>query len=143
MNWVSKETIYKEADVISLHLPLTHLTRDMIQKEHLYIIKPDAVLINTSRGGIINETDLYKVMQNGHLSGAAIDVFEKEPYDGPLKGVDRCLLTAHMGSMSIDCRMRMEMESTEEVVRFLSGKNLEKEVPKEENDAQRHFGFNP
>ena len=103
-------------------------------------MKFDAIIINTSRGGIINEHDLYEVMQSGHLSGAAIDVFEKEPYDGPLKEIDRCLLTAHMGSMSLDCRTRMEIESTEEVVRFLTSEALESEVPQEEYEVQRQ-GF--
>ena len=99
-------------------------------------MKADATLINISRGGIINETDLHEVMQTGHLSGAAIDVFEKEPYEGPLKEIERCLLTAHMGSMSVDCRTRMEIESTEEVIRFLMGKDLESEVSQEEYDVQ-------
>ena len=99
-------------------------------------MKPDAIIVNTSRGGIINEIDLYEVMQAGHLSGAAMDVFEREPYDGPLNKIERCLLTAHMGSMSVDCRTRMEIESTEEVIRFLMGKDLESEVSQEEYDVQ-------
>ena len=136
LEWASKEKIYKETDIISLHIPLTHLTKNMIRKEHLITMRKDAMIINTSRGGIINEHDLYEVMLSGHLSGAAIDVFEKEPYDGPLKEIERCLLTAHMGSMSVDCRARMEIESTEELIRFLSGKALEREVPKEEYDLQ-------
>ena len=108
----------------------------MTRKEHLLSMKSDAVIINTSRGGIINEHDLYEVMLSGHLSGAAIDVFENEPYDGPLKEIERCLLTAHMGSMSVDCRTRMEIESTEEAIRFLKSKALEREVPQEEYDVQ-------
>ena len=99
-------------------------------------MKSDAIIINTSRGGIVNERGLFEVMQTGHLSGAAIDVFEKEPYDGPLKEIERCLLTAHMGSMSDDCRSRMEIESTEEAIRFFNGKELESEVPQEEYDLQ-------
>mgnify|MGYP000032320015 CR=1 FL=1 len=71
-----------------------------------------------------------------HLGGAAIDVFEREPYEGPLREVERCLLTAHMGSMSVDCRTRMEIESTEEAIRFLTGKALESEAPQEEYDVQ-------
>ena len=137
IEWVTKETIYREADVISLHLPLTIHTKDMIRREHLEQMKPDAVIINTSRGGIINEQDLYKVMNSGHLSGAAIDVFENEPYSGPLSEIERCILTAHMGSMSLDCRVRMEREATEEVVRFLTGKPLESVVPEEEYAVQR------
>ncbi len=108
----------------------------MILKKELQEMKRDAILINTSRGGIINELDLYHVMKTGHLSGAAIDVFEQEPYKGPLSDLDRCLLTAHMGSMSIDCRAKMELEATEEVVRFFSGKTLEGEVPEAEYDEQ-------
>ncbi len=136
LEWVSKENIYKEADIISLHIPLTHLTKGLINKEHLLSMKSDAILINTSRGGIICEKDLYEVMQSGHLSGTAIDVFENEPYDGPLRGIERCLLTAHMGSMSVDCRSRMEIEATAEAVRFVMGNSLEGEVPQDEYVVQ-------
>jgi len=139
MEWTSKEIIYEEADVICLHLPLTHLTKNLINKEQLLKMKADAILINTSRGGIINEDDLYEIMKSGQLSGAAIDVFKNEPYEGPLREIERCLLTAHMGSMSIDCRTRMEIEATEEAVRFLTGKSLEKEIPQEEYELQRLY----
>ena len=137
LEWEEKEYIYKHADIVSLHLPLTSKTKDMVRKRHLLSMKRDAIVINTSRGGIINEKDLYDVMQSDHLSGAAIDVFDEEPYDGPLKEIERCLLTAHMGSMSIDCRTRMEIEATEEVVRFLTGKKLEGKVPEDEYEVQR------
>lgn len=136
LEWVTKEQIYKEADIISLHVPLTQLTKNMIRREQLLSMKPDAMLINVARGGIINEHDLYDVMMAGHLSGAAIDVFEHEPYNGKLAEIERCLLTAHMGSMSVDCRTRMEIEATEEAVRFLMGKPLESEVPQIEYDVQ-------
>tara|TARA_B110000008_G_scaffold277810_1_gene319990 strand:- start:3498 stop:4478 length:981 start_codon:yes stop_codon:yes gene_type:complete len=137
LEWVDKNTIYKESDIISLHLPLTKLTKNMISEKQLKLMKSDASIINTSRGGIINELDLYNVMKSGHLSGAAIDVFEQEPYSGLLKELDRCLLTAHMGSMSIDCRTRMEVEATEEAVRFIKNQPLESEVPKSEYYVQR------
>ena len=137
VEWVTKEEIYERSDVISLHLPLTGETKNMIKKDHLLSMKTDAIIINTSRGGIINESDLYGVMQSGHLSGAAIDVFNNEPYNGDLKNIERCLLTAHMGSMSVDCRTRMEIEATEEAVRFLTGKTLKGLVPEEEYEVQR------
>ena len=85
---------------------------------------------------IINEIDLYNVMIAGHLGGAAIDVFENEPYKGQLFEIDRCLLTAHMGSMSEDCRSQMELEATEEAVRFFEGKLLKREVPQSEYEMQ-------
>lgn len=137
LEWVSKEEIYREADLISIHVPLTMHTKNMVRKEHLMSMKPDALIINTSRGGIINERDLAEVLQSGHLGGAAIDVFEHEPYSGDLASIDRCLLTCHMGSMSVDCRTRMEIDATEEAVRFLTGKPLQGVVPNEEYDVQR------
>jgi D-3-phosphoglycerate dehydrogenase / 2-oxoglutarate reductase len=137
LEWVGKEDIYRHADVISVHVPLTIHTKNMISREQLLMMKADALLINCSRGGIVNERDLAEVMRAGHLGGAAIDVFEHEPYCGELTKIDRCLLTAHMGSMSEDCRTRMEIEATEEAVRFLSGQPLRSAVPVEEYDAQR------
>lgn len=137
LEWVDKEEIYRHADLISLHVPLTAQTKNMIRREHLLQMKPDAMIINTSRGGIVNEHDLAQLLFTGHLSGAAVDVFEQEPYTGALSQIERCLLTSHMGSMSVDCRTRMEIEATEEAVRFLTGKALQSLVPQEEYEAQR------
>lgn len=137
LEWVDKEEIYRSADVISLHVPLTMQTRNMIGREQLLQMKADALLINTSRGGIVNEQELAQVMKSGHLGGAAIDVFTHEPYAGELTSIERCLLTAHMGSMSVDCRSRMEIEATEEAVRFLTGQPLRSPVPADEYDVQR------
>ncbi|MDH5730485.1 MAG: lactate dehydrogenase, partial [Gammaproteobacteria bacterium] len=110
---------------------------NMITRAELERMKSNAIILNTSRGGIINEEDLYTVMSAGHLSGAAIDVFNNEPYDGNLKNIERCLLTAHMGSMSEDCRTRMEIEATEEAIRFASDKELMSIVPNEEYEVQQ------
>jgi len=136
LEWVGKDEIYRNADIISLHVPLTSQTKNMIRSEHLLQMKSNAIIINTARGGIINEKDLAEVLRAGHLSGAAIDVFEQEPYTGELAGIERCLLTSHMGSMSVDCRTRMEIEATEEAVRFLTGKPLQNGVPQSEYDIQ-------
>jgi D-3-phosphoglycerate dehydrogenase / 2-oxoglutarate reductase len=137
LEWVGKDEIYRVADVISIHVPLTAQTKNMIGREQLLRMKSDALLINTSRGGIINEDDLVEVLRGGHLGGVAIDVFENEPYGGRLSSIERCLLTPHLGSMSVDCRARMEIEATEEAVRFLSGKALQNPVPESEYDARR------
>ena len=136
LEWVDKETIYKQADVISLHLPMTRETRNMIRRSHLLTMKKGALLVNTARGGIINEADLADVLESGHLGGAAIDVFANEPYAGPLADLDRTLLTCHMGSMSVDCRSRMEIEATEEVVRHYRAEPLNNLVPGEEYEEQ-------
>lgn len=137
LEWVGKEDIYRQADLISLHVPLTLHTRNMIRREQLLMMKPDALLINCARGGIVNEADLAAVLREGHLGGAAMDVFEHEPYAGELCGINRCLLTAHMGSMSVDCRTRMEIEATEEAVRFLAGQEQQSPVPAAEYELQR------
>ena len=137
LEWVDKETIYREADVISLHVPLTGQTKNMIRSDQMLQMKKDAIVINTARGGIINEQDLAEVMKSGHLHGVAIDVFDQEPYSGELADIERCLLTSHMGSMSIDCRTRMEIEATEEAVRFLTGQPLRSLVPADAYKAQR------
>jgi len=140
LEWVDKTEIYRQADVISLHVPLTALTRNMIARPQLLQMKPDALLINTSRGGIVNEGDLADVLRSGHLGGAAVDVFEHEPYAGELAQIERCLLTSHMGSMSVDCRTRMEIEATEEALRFLQGEALRSPVPQDEYLVQRQMG---
>jgi len=136
IEWVGKEQIYKESDLISLHIPLTNHTKNIIDRNELLMMKKDAMIINTSRGGIINEEELFKILQEGHLGGAAIDVFNHEPYSGNLAKIERCLLTSHMGSMSIDCRSRMEIEATEEAIRFISGEELKGSVPIFEYDLQ-------
>ena len=137
LEWVDKDVIYREADMISLHVPLKFHTKNMICSEQIATMKSDTLLINTSRGGIINEADLAEALRNGRIGGAAIDVFDYEPYDGELATLDRCLLTSHMGSMSVDCRSRMEIEATEDAVRFLTGQTLRGLVPQEEYDVQR------
>jgi D-3-phosphoglycerate dehydrogenase len=134
---VDKDVIYQQADIITIHTPLTLQTKNMIKKEQLLSMKGDAIIINTARGGIVNEKDLYDIMQSGHLSGAAIDVFDFEPYTGKMREIERCILTAHMGSMSIDCRSKMEIEATEEAIRFLTNQPLKGLVPEEEYAVQR------
>jgi len=135
--WVEKEEIYAKADIVTIHTPLTCNTKNMITRQHLLSMRKDAIIINSARGGIVNENDLYDVMRSGHLSGAAIDVFQNEPYVGKLQEIERCLLTAHMGSMSIDCRTKMEIEATEEAIRFINNYDLQSKVPIEEYNVQR------
>lgn len=132
LRWVEKETIYKEADVITLHLPLTPATRNLIGRRELDLMKSDAVLINTSRGGMVNEHDLAQALKQGRLAGAALDVFAQEPYAGELVAVENCVLTCHMGSMTRDCRAQMELEATEEAIRFFKQQPLRHLVPEEE-----------
>ena len=109
----------------------------MISEKEINNMKSDVYLINTARGGIINEKDLANALKDQKISGAAIDVFEKEPYSGELTQYDTCILTSHMGSMSIDCRTKMEIEATNEAVHFLLEGLQEGGVPEEEYAVQR------
>ncbi len=134
IEWVSLDELLEKSDVVSLHLPLTNLTRNLINSANIKKMKKSAVIINTSRGGIVNENDLLNALKEGDLSGAAIDVFEEEPYSGPFNELDNVILTAHMGSMSVDCRTKMEIEATEEAIRFIKNESLKGEVPNSEYD---------
>ena len=132
-----KEEIYKMSDIVSLHIPLDIETKNMITIKEMRLMKKNSFLINTARGGIINERDLCIALQEKLIAGAAIDAFEDEPYSGELVKHDNCILTAHMGSMTADCRARMEIEATEEAIRFLNGDVLQRKVPEDEYEVQR------
>ena len=125
---VTKSDVLKYSDVVSLHVPLNNSTKNFIVKSDIELMQSNAVLINTARGGIVSEADLYECLSNDVISGAAVDVFEGEPYSGSLKLLENCLLTCHMGASTIDSRSAMELEAVEEVIRFNQGEGLKNEV---------------
>jgi len=131
------KNLLSSSDVISLHLPLNKDTKNLISKKELLEMKKEAILINTSRGGIINEADLFDVMSEGHLAGIGLDVFEEEPYRGNLTQIDRALLTAHLGPMSNLSRVEMEVEAVKEVIRYINGENLQSPVPIDEYNSSK------
>jgi D-3-phosphoglycerate dehydrogenase / 2-oxoglutarate reductase len=134
---VDKERIYRESDIVSLHIPFTAKTENLINADTLTLFKNDAYLLNTARGGLVNEADLYHALKKGGIAGAAIDAFEQEPYTGPLTELENIILTQHMGSCSFDCRSQMEIQATEDLIRYFKGEPLSNEVPEEEYDYQR------
>ena len=103
-------------------------TKNLVTQKEINLMKRDTILINTSRGGIINENDLYNALKKKKIHSAALDVYAKEPYFGRLKKLDNCHCTPHIASMSISCRNQMEFESTNEIIRFFKGKKLKFEV---------------
>ena len=139
VEFAEKEKIYREADIISLHLPLSVETANLITKDEISCMKNNTILINTSRGGIINENDLYEALKTHRLYAAAIDTFIDEPYSGKLIELDNCLLTSHMGSMTSDCRAAMEVQATEEVVRYANKAALMGIVPDSEFFSQKQM----
>lgn len=138
--FVDKKTLIRESDVISIHVPLSLATKNFIASEELSLMKTSAYLINTARGGIVNEQDLADALTENKIAGAAVDTFVDEPYVGSLKNLDNTLLTAHMGSMTRDCRVRMELEASLEVARFANGEPLASPVPEAEYDLRLSHG---
>jgi D-3-phosphoglycerate dehydrogenase len=122
---VDQSQLYQEADVISLHLPLTDQTRHMIDSQALRAMKPNALLINTARGGIVDEEALYDALQAGELGGAAIDCFSQEPaYDSPLLKLKQVIGTPHMASHTREASEAMGRMAVENVIAGLQGKPM-------------------
>ena len=128
VKYMTKVEVLKYSDVISINLPLKVDTYDYITVEEFDLIQDHAILINTARGGIINEGDLYNALKNKTIAGAAVDVFEEEPYKGKLIELENSLLTCHMGASTIDSRTDMEVQAVEEVIRFKNNQNMKNEV---------------
>ena len=118
---VDKINGLKIADYISIHLPLNLDTKNFIDEQELSIMKKTAIVVNTARGGIINETSLVNSLQNKKILGAGLDVFEKEPPDEnhPLFNLDNVILSPHNAALTIECRKRMAIESAENIAFFL------------------------
>ncbi|RJP22748.1 MAG: D-glycerate dehydrogenase [Candidatus Abyssobacteria bacterium SURF_5] len=129
---VTLETLLREADYISLHVPLTDTTRRLISREQLGMMKSSAYLINTSRGPIIDEKELVRALKSKQIAGAGLDVYEKEPaLAAGLKGLSNAVLLPHIGSASVETRTKMALMAAENIRKALSGKrppNLLNEV---------------
>ena len=102
--FVDMDTLLKTADVVSLHVPLTDLTRHMIGQRELGLMKPSAILVNCARGGVLDEQALYESLQRGAIHGAGIDVFGVEPTrkDHPLFTLENCVVTPHTAGGTVD-----------------------------------------
>ncbi len=107
--------------IVSLHVPLTPETKNLIDEEALAAMPEDAILINCSRGGIVDENALFMVLKAKKLAGAAVDVFTQEPYQGPLAGLDNVILTPHIGSYAKEARIKMEMDAVNNLITGLNG----------------------
>ncbi len=125
------EEVLKEADVVSLHVPLVFSTRHLINEERLHLMKPSAFLINTSRGPVVDEKALTKILKNKIIAGAALDVFEFEPKTVPgLVKLQNVILTPHIASASIEARTQMAKTTAQNVVDFLEGRTPANKVTK-------------
>ena len=118
---VSLEYVLSQSDVVSIHLPLMKETRNIIGAKELLLMKHNSILINTARGGLIDEDALISALKEGIIAGAALDAFENEPYTGELSNLDNVLLTPHIGTYTEETRITMEMETVENLIKALSG----------------------
>ena len=111
-------------DYLSLHIPLTEKTKNLISYEKIKTMKKNAIIINTSRGGIINESDLNKALENNIIFGAGLDVFEKEPIEknNPLINNKKVLLSPHSATFTNECKSRMAIETTKNIIDFFENK---------------------
>ncbi|MBC7331372.1 MAG: D-glycerate dehydrogenase [Synergistetes bacterium] len=131
------EELLKESDFVTLHVPLTQETHHLLDERRLFMMKKGAFLINTSRGPVVDEKALVKALKEGHLGGAGLDVYEREPQVEPeLLEMDNVVLLPHIGAASQDAMERMAVMVAECVIKALSGEKPDYLVP----EQKRVFG---
>ncbi len=116
---VDLSTLLSTSDIITLHIPYSNDLHHMISEKELNLMKENSLIINISRGGLIDESALFNALKNNKILGAGIDCFEIEPYNGPLIELDNVLLTPHMGSYAKESRYNQELESIKNLIAFL------------------------
>ena len=122
----SLEAVFSESDVLSLHCPLVPDTERLVRRERLETMKPSALLLNTSRGALIDESDLADALRAGRLAGAALDVLAREPppADHPLLSAPRCLVTPHQAWTTRAARERLLRATVDNVAGILAGRPI-------------------
>lgn len=114
---VRLDELLAASDVVSLHAPLTEATRHLIDSDALERMKPSALLVNTARGALVDEEALVDALRSGRLGGAAFDVYEEEPYTGPLIELpEKTVLTSHIASSAKEARAVMEAEAVQNLI---------------------------
>ena len=118
------DDLFRECDIVSLHCPLTPSTKNLVNADRLKMMKPNAVIINTSRGPVVNAQDLADALNSGRIMAAGIDVLETEPptADNPLLKAKNCYITPHIGWASYEARVRLMDILVENVKAFMDGK---------------------
>ena len=120
---VSLEELLKESDIVSLHCPLTDETAGLINKDALALMKPSAMLVNTSRGGAVVERDLADALNSGKIAAAALDVLDREPMDVncPLRNAKNCCITPHIAWAPLETRIRLIDMVSDNLKNYLAG----------------------
>lgn len=120
---VTMEEAFKRADVLTVHCPLTPQTENLICRKNLELMKPSAIVINTARGGIVNEQELADALNNGVIAGAGLDVLREEPMSEttPLKNAKNCIITPHIAWAGIETRKRVVEIAKDNLLSYLNG----------------------
>ncbi len=121
VTYVTLDDLLAHSLAITVHLPYTARTENILSRERLGNMRRGSYLLNTCRGEVLDEGALYDLLVSGHLAGAALDVYHHEPYRGPLTALPNVFLCCHQGSCSHDGRYAMEMQSAENAVAFAQG----------------------
>ena len=121
---LSLDEVLNQADIVSLHVPINDQTHHILNASAISRMKPGSIVVNVSRGGLIDESALHDALKSQHLSGAALDCFEVEPYSGPLLQIPGVHVTAHMGSYARETRDLMEVEASTNLVNGLRKRGL-------------------
>ena len=121
---VSKDELFRKADVVSIHLVLSGRTRGLVGATELALMKPTARLVNTSRGPIVVEADLLEALRNNKIAGAAVDVFDQEPLprDHPFRSLPNLLATPHIGYVSRGLYERFYQDTVDNIAKWLDRK---------------------
>ena len=119
--WLNKEELFRTCDLVTVHVPLNDENHHLVSYEEMQSMRQGSYLVNLARGKIVNERALVEALSWKHLAGAAVDVFDTEPYEGPLTRFDNVILTAHIGASAHHSRYLMELGAAEDCVRVLSG----------------------
>ena len=122
VEYVDRETLFRESDFLSIHVPLNDETRHAVGKDEFALMKSNAVLVNTSRGPVVDEKALADALEQGQIASAGLDVFEEEPVVEPrLLALENIVLVPHIGSASIKTRTRMCTMAAENAAAVLTG----------------------
>lgn len=122
----SLDEFIQRSNVITIHIPYNKDNHHLVDRAFINKMQPGSILINTSRGGLVDEQALYEALVSGHLAGAALDVFEEEPYSGLLCTLPQVILTPHMGSYAKEARIQMEQEAAQNLFDSLVNLGLAK-----------------
>jgi len=137
IKYVNLEKLLQKSDYITIHIPLNDATRGMISYKELGKVKKEAFLINTSRGGIVDEEALYNALRNNKLRGAALDVYNNEPPGkSPLKELDNVIMTPHIAAYTEEAIENMSIQAAQNLIDVLEGRKPKNRVQKKGDEME-------